>query len=737
MSGKNISAKYVKFFMYLMVIVLINIAGLTLFFRADLTANKVYSISGVSRKVVSTLSEPLTIKVFFTKNLPAPYNNTERHLHDLLEEYGVYANRFFNYRFYDVSPDAGDLNREAKGNRELAESYGISSVQVQVVDKDEVKFQKAYMGLVLIHGDVVDRIPTITSTDHLEYQLTTAIQKLNNKVSALLALKDKIRVKLFLSSSLETVAPFMQLKDLSEFPKKLEGIVEKVNQKAYGKLKFEYLDPTKDQSLGPAAKKYHLLNLTWPALSEGKVPPGQGTAGLVMEYAGKAVEIPVIRVLRLPLIGTRYEMVSPEGLEEMINDNLESLIDINENLGYLTDHGTFNLEALPYGLAGGQPQDDVSNFRSLVSQTYSFKPVATDKGPIPDSLKCLVIARPTENFTDYELYQIDQFLMQGKSLAIFLDAFKEEMPSSGTPYGQMPIAVPLSTGLERLLEHYGISIRKSYVLDENCFKQQLTAQMGGGEQPIYFAPEIMSRQINHDPEFMKNIKGLMAFKISPLELNADRIAKNGLKAYQLFSSSEKSWEMKDRIDLNPLTIQPPPATEGRKSLPLAYVLEGKFPSYFAGKPIPEKEPAKEDSKDKSGAPSKGKGQEKTTRKKADADLSKVQSQGEFLSQGKPGKIFLIASSAMIEDSILDEKGTNPNATLILNILDFLNSRKGVAAMRSKEQGFNPLVETDPGIKALAKFFNIAGLPVLVVIFGLLAWFRRRSRKKRIQIMFQK
>ena len=53
--------------------------------------------------MVSTLSEPLTIHVFFTRNLPAPHNNTERYLQDLLKEYAISANHFFNYQFHNVS----------------------------------------------------------------------------------------------------------------------------------------------------------------------------------------------------------------------------------------------------------------------------------------------------------------------------------------------------------------------------------------------------------------------------------------------------------------------------------------------------------------------------------------------------------------------------------------------------------------------------------------------------------
>ena len=134
MRFSEFSGKYIKFFVYLTIVVLLNLVGLTLFFRADLTKNKVYSISKASREVVATLTEPLTINVFFTKNLPAPHNNTERYLHDLLEEYSYFANQFFNYRFYDVSPEGGDVSPEAKRNQDLARDYGIFPVQIQAIE---------------------------------------------------------------------------------------------------------------------------------------------------------------------------------------------------------------------------------------------------------------------------------------------------------------------------------------------------------------------------------------------------------------------------------------------------------------------------------------------------------------------------------------------------------------------------------------------------------------------------
>ena len=732
MAEKNRSGKYVKFLTYLIAIVLINIAGITLFSRIDLTENKIYSISEASQRVVSTLSEPLTINVFFTKNLPAPHNNTERYLHDLLEEYSVHANQYFNYRFYDVSPDEGDITQEAKENQELAKNYGIHPVQIQVIEKDEVKFQKAYMGLVLIHGDIIERIRTISSTEGLEYRLTTAIQKLNNKISALLSLPEKIRVKLFFSSSLKIVAPYMRLNSLPELPERLEAIVEKLSDKHYGKLEFRYLDPTKDQSLEAETEKYNILSLTWPSLSNGKIQPGKGAIGLVMEYGDKIVEIPLIRVLRLPFIGTHYELTDMDQMEEIINENLESLIDINEDLGYLVDHGTLSLSGPSPMSPSRQSRDALSSFKTLVSQNYTIKEVNLKDGTIPDSINCLVIARPTEAFTDYELFQIDQFLMRGKSLAVFLDAFNEvaRPNQQGMPFGynQEPMYVPLNTGLERLMEHYGIRIKKSYVMDENCYRQRVPTQFGGGERAVYYAPLIKSQFIDSDLGFMKNIKGLIAMKISPLELNTERVAEKKLQAHKLFASSEKSWEMRGRINLNPMFIRPPQSDDEQQSLPLAYILEGEFPSYFAGKPIPEK---------KSNDDSEETDQKKPSLEKADTDLSKIEGEGEFLSKGRPGRIFVLAASEMLEDNMLDEEGRSPNSTFVMNTLDYLNNREETAIMRGKQQLFNPLYDTGAGAKTFIKSFNIAGLPVLVVMFGLLSWLVRHSRKKRIQMMFHK
>lgn len=733
--------KYVKFFVYLVAVILVNLAGMTIFFRIDLTGDKIYSLSSASRKVVSTLSEPLTIDVFFTENLPAPYNNHKRYLHDLLEEYAIYASKYFNYRFHDVNPDEGELSPDGRANQEMANNYGISPIQIQVIDEDEVKFQKAYMGLVINHGDLIERIPTVTSVERLEYQLTTAIMKLNNKISAFRRLDDTIRITLYQSSSLNEVANVIGLEDLPNLPTRTKAVVEKLNPTLFNKLEFVHIDPSTDPSADERLKnkKYDLLSLKWPDLPEKNIKAGQGSVGLVLEHGDKSVVVQLVNILRIPIIGTRYDMVNPDDMEDLIGKNVESLIDINADLGYLVGKGTLPIRPQPQMSPGGMPQDEALNsFRQLASRNYSIKDVDLAEGSIPSDLKTLIIARPTEAFTDYELYQIDQFLMHGKSLMIVLDTFEEVLPPQQQGFGmnQGPRYMPLDTGLEKLLAHYGVRVNRSYVMDKNCFRQELPQGMGGGDRPIYFAPLIEADKINHDLEFMKNINRLIAVRISPLETVDDRLGDN-IKAHRVFSSSSDSWEMRGQINLNPNFIFPPQKEEELQSYPLAYLLKGPFTSYFKGKPLPEKETGDDGANQGANDQDEPEQTAGENREIQPGDRPPpIESTGGFIAEGQPGSIFIMASSEMLTDNVIDTEGRGTNAVFIMNTIDALNDREDLANLRGKKQEFNPLQKISTGSKTLVKTFNIVGLPILVVLFGIMIWFRRSARKKKIQAMFQ-
>lgn len=721
----NISAKYFKLILYVLIVILINIVAKDLFFRIDLTANKVYSLSKVSKKVVSTLKEPLSIKVFFSQDLPAPHNITERYLKDLLREYAVHGKNNFNYQFYNLSSAKQGINPETEQNREIAENYGIRPVQIQAVEQDEINFKTAYMGLVIIHGDMLERIQAITSTDALEYKLTTAIQKLNNKISVLLNLKHKIKATLYFSPALKRVAPYMGLSRLADFPQSMQEVMQELNEKNYGTIDYQIKAPQKEQSISRLAEEFDIMHLKWPDLDQGAIKSGTGIIGLVLEYGNKQVDLPLLEAVNVPLLGTQYNLIAIKDLKDRISDSIDSLAGINQDLDYVADKGTLDLSG---SRASRQQDGQASNFAALASKTYNLQPVNLAEQGVAQSSNCLLIPGPTQDFSDYELFQIDQALMRGTNLAVFVDAFIESSQQNQSMGFQSPVYKELNTNLEKLLAHYGLKIKKSFVLDKNCYQQRLGQQFGGGEQAIYYAPLIKNSNINHELDFMKNIKGLFALKVSPLRVDENKLAKKGIKAHALFSSSENSWEMQDNINLNPMFIQPPAADTKMEKKTLAYFLEGKFSSFFADKAIPQKQA--DDSKT-------AKQSNATQNAETEQNSARIKSQQKVLERSKrPGKILLISSSEMLKNSLLDSEGQSPNAIFIMNVLDALNGREDMALMRSKEQSFNPIYETDAGTRAVVKIFNIVGLPVLVVVFGLAALIRRHSRKKRIRMMFE-
>lgn len=736
MDQHNRYNKFIKFGVYLVVIILVNIAGVTLFLRTDVTSNNIYSLSEASKKAVSSLNEPLTINVFFTKNLPAPHNNTERYLRDLLEEYAINSNKYFNYRFYDVSAEEGDIDESAKRNQEMARNYGIYPVQIQVIEQDEVKFQNAYMGLVMIHGDVIEKIPTITSTEDLEYQITSRIEKMNNKISALLGMDEPVQLKLFFSSSLQDVAPQLRMDGLMEIPARVKAMVDRLNEKYYNKLAFSRLDPTADPALQTSVEKYNVLTLQWPSLKDRAgnetVPPGRASAGLVVERGDRFQSIPLINVVNLPLFGTQYQMTNLDELENQIGEVIDDVIGINKKIGYLTSHGTIPLQGAMPGVPGMQQQseENLGNFNKLVSNDYSIVPVDLKSGEgIPDGIDCLILGGPKEQFNDYELFQIDQFLMKGKSLALFLDPYAEiKMPQNQQFNRQQPMYRPVNTGIEKLLDFYGLTAEKSYVLDMNCFEQRVPQAYGGGKRPLYFAPLIKNENINDQLSFMRNIKGLIMLLASPVKLQSGTLDKYSLQGENVLSSSNRSWTMSGRIDLSPWALQPPADESKFAAQPLAALVRGAFPSYFAERGIPEKPAPAEETDEATEQTPPGTGSD---------EFKEFTQQGALIKQGEPGTIFLAGTSEILKNNVIDEKGTSTNATFLLNVIDDLNGRDEYAEMRSKTQRFNPLKETSPGMRTFIKTFNIAGLPVIVALFGLLVWFRRNARKRAIESMFNR
>ena len=89
-------------------LVLLNFLGIGVFWRLDLTRDKIFTLSEATTDLVANLQDPVTVSAYFTEDLPQPYASNRRYVRDLLEEYFAHSEGNFRYEFIDpTSAEAG------------------------------------------------------------------------------------------------------------------------------------------------------------------------------------------------------------------------------------------------------------------------------------------------------------------------------------------------------------------------------------------------------------------------------------------------------------------------------------------------------------------------------------------------------------------------------------------------------------------------------------------------------
>lgn len=139
-----------------------------LWFRLDLTKNKAYTISEVSRRLYREIDDQVTVTYFVSDKLrnahPIPGE-----IADLLREYAAYSRG--KIRVVQKDPAKAGLLRQV-------EELGIAPQQIQVAEKNETTIATVYTGILMEYLDRRDVIPIVFSLDTLEYDLSSRLRAL-------------------------------------------------------------------------------------------------------------------------------------------------------------------------------------------------------------------------------------------------------------------------------------------------------------------------------------------------------------------------------------------------------------------------------------------------------------------------------------------------------------------------------------------------------------------------------
>src|SRR5437870_1050221 len=152
--------------------------------RLDLTRDQVFSISGATRKLVSSLDDDLTIYGYFSKRTHPKLAPLVPQIEDLLGEYRALCRG----RVHVESIDPGSNDRL---EQEASDRFGVTSTPFRLASKYESGIVNAYFALVVKYGDQYQRygfddlieVEPLPDGDvdvrlrNLEYDLTRAIKK--------------------------------------------------------------------------------------------------------------------------------------------------------------------------------------------------------------------------------------------------------------------------------------------------------------------------------------------------------------------------------------------------------------------------------------------------------------------------------------------------------------------------------------------------------------------------------
>lgn len=663
------------FILFLLLLIFANLVSSRSFARFDLTAPKSYSLSKASVQAVKTLEEPLSVKVFFTENLNAPYSSVYQYIKDLLVEYKGSANSNFSYELLDMKKPE---------NEKLAHSYGISQIQIQELKNNEVGLKQVWMGMVLLYADRIEPLDQLTSPEGLEYRITSTISSMVSTTSALAGLSGKAKLTLYATEALSQ----FRISGFNQMEEAIRNAYGAVNKKNMNRISFERQNPSAEE-IQPLIEKYGLQAVNWNDASLGQ---GTGVLGLVLEYGEKFSLIPL--KMGRDFFGRNY-ISGLDELEDNLQQGLQGLVSKSAEIGYITGHGELDFN---------DDENGSGRLAKLVSDRYTFKEIKLMEEEIPSSLSSIIIDGPKTAFTDEELYKIDQFVLRGGNLILFADPFNEQLPQGQMAYYQQPSYTPLNTGIEKNLEKYGISLGKNYVYDENCYIQNNPRY---GQLKFYFAPMLQKNGLDQRNVISRNLGYVIFIQNGSIDISAAKENKD-VKVTVLAKSSDLSWTMDKNISTNPTMISVPGDSASMKSENLAVLVEGKFTSAFGENPVSQ---SSSDSKDSFALHS---------------HLAKsVQS----------GKILVVSSSKVTGSQIIDENGTQPVSMFMRNAIDYMNGEEDLCTMRTKGLSLNTLTVHSPKASTVAKYFNEIGLALLVAVAGLLTLLKIRARKAEIRARY--
>lgn len=484
-------------------------------------------------------------------------------------------------------------------------------------------------------------------------------------------LPGEVQIKAFFSEGLQ--APDHNLSQ------RVDDLLAEYEAASEGKLQYEIIFP-KDEDGEEVAEGYGIKKIAVGQQDRNQV-------GLRLVYKGIAL-----------VYGDKQEViaqVNDDGrLEYELSKTLKALVtDDFKKVGFVSSSG---------GPAGdpkfiGSVQNAFQNIYGKLVQVEAID--LSTLTEVPPDFDALVMLSLQDPVTPAAQFAIDQFLMSGKSVALF------QNPSSKDPrMPQLPFRQPIPHGLGGLFESYGVKLNNDLILDRERNVVGIGLSQRGLVQVSYPSLPVLTG-INQDSILANRIDAVVFPFSGSLELTDEILRASDVQVTKVIESADSAVIRKDVSDLALEKLMEPSADEEPGPALAAVTIQGAMKSHFAeGPPEGIAEPA--------------------------GGLRKV---------AAPSARILVVSNGefLFPDNRIGYTGeyAQLGGMFFLNSMDWLVQDESLISIRNK--GLPRLLEpVDEHTQRMLQFVNIAGIPFGVLLLGM-GWFTLRTyRKRRIEASFR-
>lgn len=420
------------------------------------------------------------------------------------------------------------------------------------------------IGIITLCAVLISRkVLGVARVDLTERHLYTLSQGTRN---ILAKLNQPIKLKLFYARTAAMKGP-EAIRYYNNYFLYVRGLLEEYQKLSRGKLQLQIIDPRpfsdeEEEALTFGLKRFRLTE------SENFF------FGLVAE-----TELGKSKVIQF------FEPDRQELVEYDVSKLISGLVGRQKSkVGVISSLPVMGMEMSPYmmqmmRMQGRQPEPPWTIVTDL-REEFDVKTVKADDGKLSEPVDYLMVVHP-KDLTDNQLFAIDQFVMNGGKLIVFIDPYcANDRPQQNpqNPYAAMQHKQ--SSDLNVLLRKWGVEMDPKLITVDRTLAIEAPMGPGGAMQVLLPVLDVPSKCMNPKEVISAKLNNVRVFFAGALR----KVEGTGTTVVPLISTSPKgtTWRPK-----NPFELQmPDPATiwqaimDGTEPVMLACRLTGKMKTNF-------------------------------------------------------------------------------------------------------------------------------------------------------------